>query len=77
MSQLNQTKLILEPEIKREQTKFAKPGDEQAMLQLENISQKTNNREFKLRRTILYPQQIISKENGRNVSDTMANENVD
>ena len=64
MSQLNQTK----PN-KSEQTKFAKP-DEQSMVHLENMSQKTNNREFTQRpitmarlghngnlQTILYSQQ--------------------
>ena len=33
------------PEREQEQTKFAKP-DEQFMVQLENMSQETNNREF-------------------------------
>ena len=78
------------PDREQEQTKFTKP-DEQSMDQLENISQKTNNRKltwincngspqspvYKLQ-TILYSQQNYKqKQNGRNtVSDTTANENM-
>ena len=43
MSQLNQTKLMSPKESK--QPKFTRP-DEQSMVQLENMSQKTDNREF-------------------------------